>query len=52
MLEVNGSDLIALGVKPGKEIGLLLDELLEAVIEEKFPNDRAKLLEFAQKIKK
>ena len=51
-LEVNGSDLIALGVKPGKEIGLLLDELLEAVIEEKIPNDRAKLLEFAQKIKK
>lgn len=51
-LEVNGSDLIALGVKPGKEIGILLDELLEAVIEEKIPNDRAKLLEFAQKIKK
>ena len=51
-LEVNGSDLIALGIKPGKEIGLILDELLEAVIEEKTPNDRAELLKYAQKFKK
>ena len=51
-LAVKGGDLIEIGMKPGKEIGLLLDILLEAVIEEKLPNDKAKLLEFAQKIKK
>ena len=51
-LAVNGSDLIHMGMKPGREIGDLLKTLLEAVIEEKIPNDKAKLLKFAQKIQK
>lgn len=51
-LAVNGRDLIEMGMKPGKEIGQVLDALLEAVIEEKLPNDKAELLIFAQKIKK
>lgn len=51
-LAVNGSDLIAMGLPAGREIGRILEMLLEAVIDEKIPNDKAKLLEFAQKIKK
>lgn len=51
-LQVKGSDLIEMGMKPGREIGETLEELLAAVIEEKIPNDKAKLLKFAQKIKK
>ena len=51
-LAVNGRDLIEMGMKPGKEIGQVLDALLEAVIEEKLPNDKAEMLKFAQKIKK
>lgn len=45
-LAVSGHDLIALGVKPGKEIGSILNKLLEEVITEKLPNDKEKLLEF------
>ena len=33
-LAVSGKDLIALGMKPGKEIGACLNQLLERVIEE------------------
>ncbi|MBR6529091.1 MAG: HD domain-containing protein [Firmicutes bacterium] len=51
-LAINGKDLIEMGMKPGKEIGEMLAALLEAVIEEIIPNDRAELLKFAQKIKK
>ena len=32
-LAITGSDLIALGMKPGREIGELLHELLELVLE-------------------
>ena len=51
-LAVNGRDLIEAGHRPGKELGHVLDQLLEQVLEDKLPNDKAKLLEFAQKIKK
>ncbi len=50
-LAVNGEDLIALGVA-GKEIGLLLNELLEAVISETAENTRASLLSAARKLLK
>lgn len=48
-LAVNGSDLIAAGIKPGPKMGRLLDSLLDAVIEEKLPNDKDVLLDFALK---
>lgn len=51
-LDVNGRDLIEMGLKAGPQIGEALDILLEAVMEEKIPNDKAELLKFAQKIKK
>jgi tRNA nucleotidyltransferase (CCA-adding enzyme) len=43
-LAVNGDDLIALGIKPGKEIKELLDNLLERVIEKPELNTREMLL--------
>lgn len=46
-LAVSGKDLIALGMKPGKEIGACLDRLLEQVIEEPGWNEKGKLLELA-----
>ena len=44
MLAVNGGDLIRAGVKPGPELGRLLNAALEAVIEDNFPNEREALL--------
>ena len=43
-LAVTGSDLIALGMTPGKEIGRLLEELLNIVLEEPQRNTREELL--------
>lgn len=43
-LAVTGKDLIALGVPPGREIGVLLQELLELVLEEPERNVREELL--------
>lgn len=44
-LAVNGYDLIAAGIKPGKEIKQLLNFLLEKVIEEPELNTKDKLLD-------
>lgn len=43
-LAVSGSDLIALGIPAGKEIGILLKELLDLVLEEPERNTRSELL--------
>ncbi len=48
-LAVTGSDLIAAGVKPGKEIGEILQMLLQAVIEDPERNQREFLMEQAEK---
>lgn len=45
-LAVKGDDLIALGIPKGPEVGKLLNELLEAVIDGVLPNDRAALLHY------
>jgi tRNA nucleotidyltransferase (CCA-adding enzyme) len=47
-LAVNGSDLIALGMKPGRGIGELLGTMLEAVLEDPSLNSREELLRFAK----
>ena len=47
-LAVNGSDLIALGMKPGRGIGELLGTMLEAVLEDPSLNSREELLRFAR----
>lgn len=47
-LAVSGNDLIANGMKPGKEMGVVLNTLLERVIEEPEWNSKEKLLELAK----
>ncbi|MDR2702543.1 MAG: HD domain-containing protein [Spirochaetaceae bacterium] len=49
-LAVNGNDLIAAGVKPGKYVGIILNELLEAAVDDPALNTREKLLEIAGNI--
>ena len=48
-LAVNGGDLIAIGMKPGKEIGEMLSLLLEQVIRGDLANDRYELLTYVKK---
>lgn len=45
-LAVTGSDLIANGMKPGKELGLVLNELLAFVIENPEYNTKEKLISY------
>ena len=47
-LAITGSDLIAEGMKPGKEIGEVLQKLLEEVLEEPALNTKEALLEKAK----
>lgn len=42
-LAINGNDLIQLGYKPGKKIGVVLNQLLEMVIDDKIANDKVQL---------
>jgi tRNA nucleotidyltransferase (CCA-adding enzyme) len=46
-LKVNGNDLIKLGFKQGKDLGLILSDLLELVLQCPEMNDRDKLLNLA-----
>lgn len=48
-LAVNGNDIIRLGAK-GREVGNILNLLLDEVIEERLPNEREALLDRAQEI--
>ena len=50
-LAVNGSDLIAEGIKPGKEIGEILKQLLEYVLDHPEDNTKEKLTEQVHKIR-
>ena len=49
-LAVSGNDLMASGIDPGKRMGIILRELLDAVVEDPALNTRDKLLEIAGKI--
>lgn len=49
-LAVNGSDLIAAGMRPGRELGVILQALLAEVLEEPSRNDREYLLKEAFQI--
>lgn len=46
-LAISGSDLIALGIR-GREVGQLLNALLDAVLEERMPNEKTVLLAAAR----
>lgn len=43
-LDIKGSDIIAMGVEPGPEVGRILDGLLEEVIEGRCANEKPALL--------
>jgi len=46
-LAINGHDIMTLrGVKEGKEVGCILNEVLDAVISGELKNDRAELIEY------
>ncbi len=47
-LNINGNDLISLGIKPGPKLGNILKELLEVVIEDPTLNDKKKLIEIVK----
>lgn len=47
-LAVSGNDLIARGVPQGKQIGEILNRMLEAVMDEQIPNEKDALLRFAE----
>ena len=49
-LAIGGKDLIELGMKPGPQLGAVLDELLEAVLEDPQQNTREKLIALAHKM--
>lgn len=50
-LAVSGRDLMAAGIPQGPEIGRILKNLLESVIDEKLPNEKDTLLAEALKVK-
>lgn len=49
-LAITGADLIAQGMKPGREIGAVLQELLDIVLEDPTLNTPEQLLEISKKI--
>ncbi len=49
-MAVNGKDLLALGMKQGKEMGILLDLLFDAVINDPNLNEKEKLIQLANKL--
>ncbi|MDR2662675.1 MAG: HD domain-containing protein [Treponema sp.] len=51
-LAVNGRDLMDMGVQKGKHVGIILKELLDAVIADPELNSRERLLEIAGNINK
>ena len=51
-LAVNGKDLIAMGIKPGKQMGTILQHLLDCVIEDPALNNKESLLGIVEKMDK
>lgn len=47
-LAVKGDDLLALGLRPGPQMGALLRALLDAVVDGRLPNEKTALLEAAR----
>ncbi|MGB4658294.1 MAG: CCA tRNA nucleotidyltransferase [Mobilitalea sp.] len=50
-LNINGTDLIAKGIKPGRELGEILNRLLSAVIEDPDLNDKDILISMTDKVR-
>lgn len=50
-LKINGKDLISLGFEPGKQLGVILEDLFNCVIEDPELNVKEKLLQIADSYK-
>ncbi len=50
-LNVNGQDLIAAGIRPGRLLGAILEKLTEAVIDDQRLNEKDKLIDLALALK-
>ena len=50
-LKINGKDLIVLGMKPGKKMGELLNEIFEKVMDGELENDRPVLMNYCKREK-
>lgn len=51
-LKLNGKDLLDLGFEPGKQLGIILEDLLNCVVEDPELNVKEKLLQIANSYKK
>ncbi len=51
-LNIDGSTLLSIGIPPGREVGEMLDKLLNAVIHEDVDNSHQALVAYAKAIKK
>ena len=51
-LAVNGKDLLALGIPAGKQVGRILNELFQCVLDDPAMNDRERLLTVAKNLSK
>ena len=49
-LAINGRDLMALGVPQGKQLGTMLQQIFDAVLEERCANDKESLVKLAQEL--
>lgn len=49
-LQIDGTDLIGIGVKAGPSLGMMLKELLETVVDDPALNTKEKLLEIARNL--
>ncbi len=49
-LDINGHDLLALGIPEGKKIGMILNDILIKVRHGDLPNDKVELFEYAKEI--
>lgn len=49
-LSVNGNELIKAGIKPGRRLGLILNELFQTVLDDPGMNQKDRLLEIAKRL--
>lgn len=50
-LALRGEDLLEMGIPKGPQVGLLLRQMLEEVLEERLPNEREALVKFIQEFR-
>ena len=50
-LALHGEDLLEMGIPKGPQVGLLLRQMLDEVLEERLPNEREALVKFIQEFR-